>query len=180
MHSWSSESRWLERTYNLVGNTRPLLVLTTDLLQIPPLLVMCIMLVVYGFIQPYKSRTANIMEIVVQTNFIILLSLESTSFLKDAYNVFPPPQLQATTTLNETAVACKDDLPGVSLLTKILLPFFYTPLLLFFVTATTELILYNRWAQLMSSLRYIWSSWLMITDSFCSHAPYNLVYQCHV
>ena len=108
--------------------------------QIPPLLVLCIILVVYGYIQPYKSLTANIVEIVIQMIFILLLALESTSFLRDAYNIFPPSEVQ---TVNGTDV-CKDDLSGVSLLTAILLPFYYLPLLLLIILATFKFILFVR------------------------------------
>ena len=112
-------------------------------LQIPPLLVLCIILVVYGFIQPYKSLTANIMEIVVQMNFVLLLALESTNFLKETYNTFPESQVPAGTNLNKTDI-CKDDLTGVSIFTAILLPFYYMPLFLLIILAIIKLILFIR------------------------------------
>ena len=116
-----------------------------NFLQIPPLLVMCIMLVVYGLIQPYKSQTANVMEMVVQTNFIFLLALESTSFLKDTFDVLPSLQMQADISLNGTAVAqCSDKLTGISHLSTILLPFYYFPVFLFIVTAVAKFIQYIR------------------------------------
>lgn len=108
--------------------------------QLPPLLVLCIILVLYGYIQPYKDLTANITEIVVQMIFILLLALESTSFLRDTYNVFPPSQVQ---TVNGTDV-CRDDLSGVSLLTAILLPVYYLPLLILIVLAAIKFILFVR------------------------------------
>ena len=94
----------------------------------------------YGYIQPYKSLTANIVEIVIQMIFILLLALESTSFLRDAYNIFPPSEVQI---VNGTDV-CKDDLSGVSLLTAILLPFYYLPLLLLIMLAASKFILFVR------------------------------------
>ena len=109
-------------------------------MQIPPLLVLCIILVLYGYIQPYKDLTANIAEIVVQMIFILLLALESTSFLRDTFNVFPASKVQ---TVNGTDV-CKDDLSGVSLLPAILLPVYYLPLLLLIVLVIIKLILFIR------------------------------------
>ena len=74
---------------------------------------MCIVFVLYGFIQPYKSRITNFIEMMVQVIFIILLALESTSFLRDVYNVFPAPA-RVTTSVNPNATdACTDGLSGV-------------------------------------------------------------------
>ena len=109
---------------------------------------MCITLVVYGLIQPYKSKLTNVLELIVQINFIVLLALESTSFLKDTYNTFPPlPQMQASVQLNTTAAdnnICKDAPVGISDLSKILLPFYYLPLLLLIITAIGKLIHHSR------------------------------------
>ena len=113
-----------------------------------PLFIMCIMLVIYGLIQPYKSKLTNVLELVVQINFIVLLALESTSFLKDTYNTFPTlPQMQASAQLNTTAAddsTCKDAPIGISDLSKILLPFYYLPLLLLIITAIGKLIHHSR------------------------------------
>lgn len=113
-----------------------------------PLLIMCVMLAFYGFMQPYKSNLTNVLELTVQINFIILLALESTSFLRDTYNTFPPPpQMQANAQPNTTAAGdstCKDAPDGISDLSKILLPFYYFPLLLLIITATGKLIQYSR------------------------------------
>ena len=110
-----------------------------------PIFIMCIILVIYGLIQPYKSNLINVLELIIQVNFIILLALESTSFLRDTFP--PPPQMQANTQLNTTAAGdgtCKDAPIGISDLSKILLPFYYLPLLLLIITATGKLIQYSR------------------------------------
>ena len=113
-----------------------------------PMFIMCIMLVIYGLVLPYKSKLTNILELGIQINFIVLLALDSTSFLKDTYNTFPTlPQVQASAQLNTTAVDsnnCKDIFSGISDISKILLPFYYLPLLLFIITAIGKLILYSR------------------------------------
>ena len=106
---------------------------------------MSILLVVYGYIQPYKSLTANIAEIVVQMNFSLLLILESTSFLRDAYNTFPSTsRLESGTSVQNESNTCSDDLTGVSILSAILLPFYYMPLLFFTVLVIIKLILFIR------------------------------------
>ena len=102
------------------------------------------MIIIYGLTQPYKGQLANVVELVVQAIFFILLALESISYLKDTYNAFPPPQtVQAGTSLNETGV-CKDETTGVSLFTIIQLTVFYTPFFLFIVVALFKLVLYIR------------------------------------
>ena len=121
-----------------------------QLMQMVPMFIMCIMLAIYGHIQPYKNKLTNVLELAVQINFIVLLALESTSFLKDTYNTFPPlqPQMQASAELNTTAALsdsiCKDAPVGISDLSKILLPFYYLPLLLLIITAIGKLIHYSR------------------------------------
>lgn len=102
---------------------------------------MCITLVTYGFIQPYKSQLSNILEIVVQANFVLLLALESTTFLEDDYGVYLSTEMDTDVSPNATN-AYTDVAPGVSVFTTILLPFYYAPLLLFIVVATMKLILY--------------------------------------
>ena len=106
--------------------------------QLPPLLVVCIALATYGYIKPYKSLFANLMEVVVQTNFIILLTLESNGFLRDTYNTFPP-LLNDTVNITPNEVAtCSDSFTGVSRLAIILLPFLYFPVLLFTIIAAVS------------------------------------------
>ena len=113
-------------------------------MQIPPLVFVCIMLVLYGLIQPYKSRVANVVELVVQANFFILLALESISFLS---STFSPPQTvrKAGSNLNETeSDVCTDETTGMSPLTIIQLIAFYTPLLLLIVVTIFKIITYLR------------------------------------
>lgn len=119
--------------------------MTVNIKQMVPLFIVCIMLVIYGLILPYKSKLTNTLELGVQINFIILLALESTSFLKDTYNTFPiQPQMPASAQLNTTAAnsTCKDTFSRISDISKILLPVYYLPLLLFVITAIGKLILY--------------------------------------
>ena len=107
---------------------------------------MCILLALYGSIQPYKSLVTNIMELVLQTNFIILLALESTTFFRD---MFPSlgHRVQAGTSLgNETSEECSGEANDhtVSPFTAVLLLCYYFPLFLFIVTASMKLIQYIR------------------------------------
>ena len=104
---------------------------------------MCIMLAVYGICQPYKSRATNKMEIVLQVNFIFLLTLQSSGYLRDVHNV-PEDELN---TLNEVAAGFDGNITRISSLAKILLPFYYfyyLPLLFFILTAMIYLVVYIR------------------------------------
>ena len=80
----------------------------------------------------------------VQAIFVVLLALESTSFLRDVYNIFPAPA-QVTNSVNLNATdACTDGLPGISVSTAILLPLYYVPVLLFIIVGIMKFILYIR------------------------------------
>ena len=60
------------------------------LMKASPTLVLAIIITVYGFVQPYKSRTANLLEMGVQVNFLLLLLIEATSNIRELYFTFPP------------------------------------------------------------------------------------------
>ena len=106
---------------------------------------MCVMLAVYGMCQPYKSRATNIMEMVLQVNFIFLLTLQSSGYLRDVYNVFPAPELNPSAINANVAPIFDGNITRIiSSLAKLLLPFYYLPLLLFIVTAIVYLVVYIR------------------------------------
>ena len=100
------------------------------------------MLAVYGITQPYKSRATNVMEMLIQINFILLLALESSGYLKDTYSVFPIPELPANNNVNITLSASTFN--RISSITKILLPFYYLPVFPFIITAVVNLVQYIR------------------------------------
>ena len=106
---------------------------------------MCIQLALYGSIQPYKSHFANVMETVLQSNFIILLALESTSFFRDTFPSLSHRMQTGTSLGNETSV-CSDEVNDhrVSPFTAILLPCYYFPLFLFIMAASIKLIQHIR------------------------------------
>ena len=114
-------------------------------MQIPPLVVVCLTLVLYGLIQPYKSAVANIVELVIQANFFILLALESVSFLSSALSPSQAAQSEAGTNLNETIMdTCEDENTRISPFTTIQLIVFYTPLLIFAIVVIFKLVAYIR------------------------------------
>ena len=109
--------------------------------QASPTLVLAIVFTVYGFVQPYKSLIANIIEMGVQINFLLLLLIEATSEIHDIYFTFPPILQSDATSQGE----CVDTLTGIATTTWILMPFYYLPLLVFAVVAGVHLVLYIRY-----------------------------------
>lgn len=109
-------------------------------MQIPPLVVVCLMLVLYGLIQPYKSAVANIVELVIQANFFILLALESVSFLSSVLSPSQAVQPEAGTNLSED----ENIYTGISPFTTIQLIVFYSPLLIFAIVVIFKLVSYIR------------------------------------
>ena len=111
------------------------------LMKASPTLVLAIIMTVYGFVQPYKSQTANLLEMGVQVNFLLLLLIEATSNIHELYFTFPP-LLQSNTT---SEPECVDTQTGIAPMTWILMPFYYLPLLVFAVVACVYLALYIRY-----------------------------------
>ena len=106
-----------------------------------PTLVLAIIITVYGFVQPYKSRTANLLEMGVQVNFLLLLLIEATSNIRELYFTFPP-LLQSNVT---SEPECVDSPTGIAPITWILMPFYYLPLLVFTLVAGVTFVLYIRY-----------------------------------
>ena len=111
------------------------------LMKASPTLVLATIITVYGFVQPYKSRTANLLEMGVQVNFLLLLLIEATSNIRDLYFTFPP-LLQSNVT---SEPECVDSPTGIAPITWILMPFYYLPLLVFTLVACVTFALYIRY-----------------------------------
>ena len=116
------------------------------LMKASPTLVLAIIITVYGFVQPYKSQTANFLEIGVQVNFLVLLLIEATSNIRELYFTFPP-LLQSNMT---SEPECVDSPRGIAPITWILMPLYYLPLLVLTVVACVYLVLYIRYTSVAS------------------------------
>ena len=90
------------------------------------------MMVVYGLAQPYKNKATNIVEMILQIIFFILLALESTSF-EDTYN-----HLLSLPGMNNSTSA------GISTIAKVLLSIYYFPVLLLVITVTVQILINIR------------------------------------
>lgn len=76
----------------------------------------------------------------IQINFLLLLLIEATSDIHDAYFTFPPILQSNVTSQGE----CLDSQTGIAAITWILMPLYYLPLLVFAVVAGVYLVLYIR------------------------------------
>ena len=83
----------------------------------------------YGYAQPYKAAVANLIETVVNINFLLLLLLNATPFFYEDALIFPTPSTSSAET------SCPGHVSGIAIVSWILMPFYYLPLLLFIALA---------------------------------------------
>lgn len=95
-------------------------------MQVYGMLVLVVMIVVYSYVLPYRSKVANAVEIGVQLNFLTLLVLESTDLFQEALYFFRAPTDED---VERSRVECVDSPMGTSSKTWLLLPFYYLPVL---------------------------------------------------
>ena len=101
--------------------------------QVYVILVLVVIIAVYGYVQPYKSRVANVLELVVQVNFLIFMLLEATTFVRESLFKF------------SVHVSSNNATPqGISFLSWLLLPFYYFPLVLLIVIGCGHILFYLR------------------------------------
>jgi len=100
---------------------------------------MCMLVALYGLVNPYKSILANILEVVVLVIFLLLLMLLSTEVIKDRLFLFPPMKL-----MNKTVEGCVDGYSGITNLTWLLLTPYYLPLALLVIIVVAFIIDYIR------------------------------------
>lgn len=88
---------------------------------------LCFVLVLYGYIQPYKTRLANALEITVQLIFLFILLMVSSQLLEQFFAIpFGPGNALS----HNSSGGCVDGRNmGVAPVTWILTPFYYLPLL---------------------------------------------------
>ena len=120
-------------------------------------LVVAVYTTVYSYIQPYRYRLANFLEIAVNLSFLLLLLISSTSFFRDDFFVFP--------SLSEVSAAAGGggggsycgSVRGIAVVSWILMPFYYLPVLVAGATASVLLALFirNRFAVGTLSLSFI-------------------------
>ena len=95
---------------------------------------------VYSYAQPYRSRLANYLETAINLNFLLLLLINATSFFTDEFFIFSSHDTGAVKDSDHCS-----GLDGIAVVSWILMPFYYLPLLGVCVTATVLAILLIRY-----------------------------------
>ena len=109
--------------------------LSPTYLQTLVILVLAGILTLFGHAYPYKHRLTNISEVVILTNFIILLAIRQTPYVIDEYFQFPNEEEEGR---------CSDQtVKGVATISWILLPLYYLPVLVFAVVIAVRIALYG-------------------------------------
>ena len=91
------------------------------------LLVLAVYTTVHGYIQPYRVRLTNLLEIAVNVNFCMLLLIVTTPYFYDDLFIFPS---------HTEDTECSGIHNSIAQVIWILMPVYYLPLLGASVTAT--------------------------------------------
>ena len=93
---------------------------------------------VHGYLQPYRALLANLLEIAVNVNFLLLLLISTTHYFYDDLFIFP--------THNENT-ECASSLNSIAQVSWILMPVYYLPVLGACVTVTVLTIVFFRYVR---------------------------------
>ena len=96
-------------------------------LQVSSIVIVAVIIAIHGYLQPYRSRLANLLELAVSINFLILLLINTTPFFNE--DIFFFSSAGPSSTSECTA--------GVAQISWLLLPIYYLPILVVSVTAAT-------------------------------------------
>ena len=86
--------------------------------------ILSVIIVVFGFLQPYKNMYNNVLESLLSLDVFILLLLRNTGQISDGLQILPLSNFTA----NECTV-----IDGVTGFTGMLLPFYYASVVAFIV-----------------------------------------------
>ena len=138
-HAWCTCNH-AEKEYYMTYNTTVL----WFVLQVVRVFIIAASTTVYTYCQPYKSRLANLLETAVNLNFLFLLLVNTTSFFHDDLFTF--------SSLRESSAGTGDcaagSLDGIAVVSWILMPLYYLPVLGACVTAAVLAILYLRYVYM--------------------------------
>ncbi len=95
----------------------------------------------YLFVQPYKSKVANILEALLSLDTIILFFLASNTAVSEALTLEGSTQLKGVTFQENS---CPNPVSGVTELTELLAIFYYLPLLVLFIGLAVSTVSFIR------------------------------------
>ena len=102
---------------------------------------------VYSYIQPYRSRLANHLEVATNLNFLLLLLISATSFFTDDFFYFP--SLTDVTESSTDGDTYCGSVGGIAVVSWILMPFYYLPVLVALITTAVLASLYVRYNSVL-------------------------------
>ena len=117
-----------------------------------------ILIALYGYLRPYSWRASNILEVVVLTDFLIMLLIRSDPAIVEPSSVFPSSNVSSFAEFNSCHADQEADHAIVTTLTKILTAFYYAPLLLFFPTILVTFL----WITLRKCTPRIRNKWVLL------------------
>lgn len=103
--------------------------------QLFVILVLVISLSLYTYNLPYKSKLANVIEVIVQLNFLALLLLDFTPSIRTDLFFF---------SVNADDGTCSNMFSHVSYIVMLLGPLYYAPVLFFFIVGLVHLMIFIR------------------------------------
>lgn len=102
------------------------------------MLLLCILVALYGFFQPYKCHVVNTLEIMVQFNFMVVLLLVSSGIMEPLYRLHPMKDVKEVTTDTDSCGTVQKN--SVSIASWILVPLYYFPLLLLAIVCSSHIV----------------------------------------
>lgn len=99
-----------------------------------------IILALYGFVQPFRSRAANILEVVFSVDVLILLLLRETTTIEDEVgtsSIIDSVEISSGSSGDE----CKDEIKSITDFAWLLFPFYYFSILITCVVGIIWIIL---------------------------------------
>ena len=83
----------------------------------------------YGFTQPFKQKAANILEVVLSIDAIILLLLRETTTVEDEMGMPSIIDASHISSSSSTSEGCTDELQDITDFAWLLFPFYYFTLI---------------------------------------------------
>ena len=88
-----------------------------------------LLIVVYGYFQPFQVTAVNIIEVALSVDTVILLLLRRTKTIEDVLGMSSGVQTQSIAR-NDSDTDCVDEVGSITDYTWLLFPFYYLPLLI--------------------------------------------------
>ena len=111
-------------------------------LQYLATVVLILILGSYGFAQPFRLEAANVLEVVLSIDALILLLLRETTTVEDEMGM--PSVIEASQIISSNSEGCTDALGDVTDFAWLLFPFYYFILIVTSAAAITWIVLIIR------------------------------------